>query len=263
MGKYSLQFIPLPNLGFHLVFFLDASDIPDLLQVSHRLIRVVSTHSRILSGIYKDTEKFATFDSHFFKILAENKRFFIISVHEVDQGTFFEEFLRLLPEVLKAEKETLLKERSSLEFRLRSPLNFVEKRNILLQLQKICQPLKDRNGIQNYTQQLKGLIKEIDDTKFRVIFLLKQAKEAINTSIEHAPYKSIADIDLREAYLKLYSFSQKLHFLGRNDLAEEYNQIAQLLLDKPESRLHDLSGLISQILNLSENIESYLKEEKK
>lgn len=69
---------------------------------------------------------------------------------------------------------------------------------------------------------------------------------------------SFKDIDFRDAYLNLYSFSTKLKLIGRDDLADEYRQLAQLLIDKPAERLQDIPQLLSKILSLPEDANNYM-----
>ena len=90
-------------------------------------------------------------------------------------------------------------------------------------------------------------------------YFLEKTKQAINISVQHSKGRPIFETDFKDAYLNLYSFSSKLKIIGKSELCAECREIAKIFIDKPEDQVHNFPNLISKVLNLSEDMDYYLK----
>jgi hypothetical protein len=125
-------------------------------------------------------------------------------------------------------------------------------------LDNISQKLKDKNEVTKIAGMRKNLVLELDSTKQKIVYFLNTTKGAISRVVEMKGRKPLMDLDFKDAYMNLYSFSTKLKVIGRDDLSEKYRKIAQLLIDKKEDQREELAQAIRAILNLPEDADYYL-----
>ncbi len=126
-------------------------------------------------------------------------------------------------------------------------------------IDQIDRKLKEKPNIEKNKQRRKKFQVELQSTKNRMKYFLEQTKQAISRSVQHSKGKPIYETDFKDAYLNLYSFSSKLKIIGRDDLCTECRDFAKILIEKPEDQEHNFPNLLKKVLELSEDMESYLK----
>ena len=134
----------------------------------------------------------------------------------------------------------------------------MKKLEILDSIDGVSQKLKDKAEVVKINGMRKNLLTEFESTKQKISYFLNTTKNAISKVVDLMG-KPLMELDFKDAYMNLYSFSTKLKVIGRDDLADHYRQIAQLLIDKKEEEREQLSQSIRMILNLPDDPEYYLK----
>ena len=143
---------------------------------------------------------------------------------------------------------------------MKDTANLLKKLEILGFINLISQKLKDKADILKIKTLRKNLVTELESTKQRLAYFLQNAKVSISKAVELIGKKPILDMDFKDAYMNLCSFNTKLKLLGRDDLANQYHEITQSLIDKKADQQEQLSKSLRMVLNLPDNAEDYIKK---
>ena len=143
-------------------------------------------------------------------------------------------------------------ERDFLIERLSNVENLMRKQAIIENIIDLSNDLKDDESIVVYQKKLQLIKREIEDTKLKTLTFLKRAKEMLSESIKEIGQKALIQGDYKNAYINLYSFSTKLQKISSDDIYLKYREMAKALIDKDESKEDQLSQVITEILNLSD-----------
>jgi len=251
MGNLKVIITEIESLGLGMVTITDVQNEKAVRKIIPKFIKILNENAGVFKEFDGDMSIFEDLDSQIMKIIKKNKK-----------GLNLKKPLKEKEKIeLEPNKITKLKqERSFLEDQLQKNMGILPFQiQILTSIEQIDNKLKDKTNIEKNKQRRKKFESELRNTKERMKYFLEKTKEAINRSVQTSKGKLIYEADFKDAYLNLYSFSSKLKIIGKNDLCDECRDIAKILIDKPEDQLHNFPLLIKKVLDLSEDMDFYLK----
>ena len=251
MGNLIVIITEIESLGVEIVSISDIEDEKAIRKIMPELIKILNENAVLFKDFDGNISNFKVLDSKIMKIFEKNKEFLHI------KKPFNEKFEK--PDKKTIKITNFEKERNFLEDRLKNTIALPKKIEIINSIDQIDHKLKDKGNIEKNKQRRKKFKTELQNTKDRMKYFLEKTKEAINSSVQHSKGKLIYETDFKDAYLNLYSFSSKLKIIGKDDLCAECREIAKIFIDKPEDQEHNFPNLISKVLNLSEDMDYYLK----
>ena len=160
-------------------------------------------------------------------------------------------------ELTEQTKINLIKEKDYLTSRLKRVNNYFQKLTIIEKLIEISEDIKDNDGYIKYKNEAKILRETIEDTKIKLKFFLKKVKTLLTEAVNKLGKTSLKEGDYNEAYLNLYSFTQKLTNLSSPLIKKKYQELARKLSNKDHISDNELSQTIALILNMDDRIEVY------
>ncbi len=251
MGNLIVIITEIKSLGVEMVNITDVDNEKAVRKIIPDFIKILNENANLFKDFDGNMSIFEDLDSKVMKIIKKNKK--VLNLKKP-----LKEKLKKLE--LEPSKHTKLKdERNFLEDRLKNTVILPFKILILNSIDQIDRKLKDKESIEKNKQRRKKFTTELQITKDRMKYFLEKTKQAINSSVQHSKGNPIYETDFKDAYLNLYSFSSKLKIIGKNDICDECREIAKVFIDKPEDQEHNFPNLISKILNLSDDMDSYLK----
>ncbi len=251
MGNLKVIITEIRSLGVEMVSISDIEDEKAIRKITPDLIKILNENAVLFKNFDGNISNFKVLDSEIMKIFEKNKNFLNI------KKPFDEKFE--IPDKKTIKITNLEKERIFLEDRLKNTVALPKKIEIVNSIDQIDHKLKDKVNIEKNKIRRKKFVSELQSTKDRMKYFLEKTKQAINRTVQHSKGKPIYETDFKDAYLNLYSFSSKLKIIGRDDLCTEYREIAKIFIDKPEDQLHNFPKFISKVLNLSDDMDDYLK----
>lgn len=258
MGNFSIKITALTKLNLDIVAITDKEDEKALNKILPRLIKLLEDHKEIFIDWDGDKSRFKILDLEIINIIQTEKTLLGSKSILDGQNEIIGQIIDKLPELEASQRDNYLKEREFLYKRMSQTTNIVKKMEIIDAIDAISQKLKDKEDVSKIAGIRKTLMNELTSTKQKLIYFLTMAKQAITKVAEFMGIKSLSELDFKDVYINLYSFSTKLKVIGRDDLSEEFRTIAQLLIDKREEKRAELSKAISRILNLPEDPDFYL-----
>jgi len=254
MGNLKVIITEIESLGLGMVTITDVENEKAVRKIIPKFIKILNENAKLFKDFDGDGSIFEELDSQFMKIIKKNKK-------GLNLKKPLKEKLKKLDLDFKPDKITKLKqERSFLEDQLEKNRGILPFQiQILDSIEQIDHKLKDKENFEKSKQRRKKLENELKNTKERMKYFLEKAKQDINRSVQTSKGKPIYEADFKDAYLNLYSFSSKLKIIGRDDLCAECREIAKILIDKPEGQEHNFPNLIKKVLELSDDMDSYLK----
>ncbi len=254
MGNLKVIITELDSLGLGMVTITDVQNEKAVRKIIPKFIKILNENADLFKNFDGDPSIFEDLDSQIMKIIKKNKK-------GLNLKKPLKEQLEKL-EKLESEPDKITKfknERNFLEDQLKNTTILPFKIEILNSIDQIDHKLKDKGNIEKNKFRKKKFATELQNTKDRMKYFLEKTKQAINISVQHSKGKPIYETDFKDAYLNLYSFSSKLKIIGRDELADECREIAKIFIDKPEDQVHNFPNLISKVLNMSEDMDFYLK----
>jgi len=251
MGNLKVIITEIETLGVEMVTITDVDNEKAVRKIIPSFIKILNENADLFKEFDGNVSIFEDLDSKIMKIIKKNRK--VLNLKK----PLKEKLEKLEPQ---SEKYTKLKEeRKFLEDRLKNTVILPFQILILNSIDQIDHKLKDKENIEKNKKRRKKLEQELQNTKERMRYFLENTKQAINKSVQHSKGKFIYETDFRDAYLNLYSFSSKLKIIGKGDLCMELREIAKIFIDKPEDQEKNFPNLISKVLNLSDDMDSYLK----
>lgn len=259
LGNYLVKITTIPEINVDLVLIIDQEDNKKANKMIPKIIKILLTHKELFMDWDGNVYLFNILDHPITELIASEKDL-------LDEKTLTDNQIEILKsiwarkgELLPQELESILKEKQFLEDRLNRVENLIRKKDISEKILEITHQLKDDEGYLQYQKILQDVKNEINDTRFKIKYYLKSAKESLSNSLKKIGQKSLIQGDYRDTYLNLYSFGTKIQKISSGDNYQKFKEMANLLFEKDESRESELSQAIKEILNLNEdNIEEYL-----
>jgi hypothetical protein len=229
-----------------------------LLKLHDRIIRILMDNKEMFNwdNWSGNLDHFAFLDLPIVQLFKEIREKEKITFIPQDLET---ESLQQLSLFQEAQKQSYREELDLLKEKIKKTSILSEKKEIILAMQGLGQKIQSPEIVQTAETELKKIEKELLDTKGKAQFFLKQTKDNISKIALHSSSRPLSDLEIREVYLPLYSFSSKLRLLGKTHKADELKELASGLMDKERSMGHDLGNRIRTIFALPDDIDVYLK----
>lgn len=252
LGNYLVKITSIPQVKVDIVLIIDKEDNKRANKLIPKLIKTLSKHHELFLDWDGNKRVFDILDAPITAIIHSEKDL-------LDQKTLADNQIEILKSIWAQKGEldegeivNLSTEREFLIERLGKVENLIRKQGIMENIMNLSHDLKDDESIVVFQKKLQVLKKEIEDTKLKTILFLNRAKEMLSDSIKEIGQKSLIQGDYKDAYINMYSFSTKLQKISSDNIYLKYREMAKALIDKEESKEDQLSQIITEILNLTE-----------
>ena len=249
MGNYIVNSTHIKNLGIDIVIIADQDDELELLKIIPKIIDILRNHSEIIRTWNGTLKRLKVLDYEILDLLRSESN--LLEKKEIEKEE--EE------KIQQAQKRKYLKEYNFLQNRLELVKSLPRKITILNQMQRIAENFNDEKKLQRIKELRKDVNSEMELLMRKVSIYLSEAKKVISENFKKFPVsKSLFDLPYRDAYINLYSFSNKIKLLGNTELAEKYKKVARLLIDKPPEIQKEFKSMLEEILALPDDAHKYI-----
>jgi hypothetical protein len=249
MGNYIINSTHIKKLGIDIVIIADKEDELELLQIIPKIIEILRNHSEIIKTWDGSLKKLKVLDYEVLNLLRNESNL----LEEVEIEEEEEERIQ------QAQKTKYLKEYNFLQNRFELVKSLPRKITILNQMQRIAETINDEKKLEIIKELRKDVNSEMELIMRKVSIYLSEAKKVISENFKKRPVsKSLFDLPYREAYINLYSFSNKIKILGNVELAEKYKKVARLLIDKPPEIQKEFKSMLEDVLALPDDPNKYI-----
>lgn len=258
IGDYTVLVTSIPEIKADLVMIADQEDVKSINKLIPKFIKVLVKHQQVFIEWDGNRNEFSILDQPLSEL--------IMSKRKLVEGTTMlenpQEFLKGMWEhksdISDQLANNLNQERDFLLGRYDKTTNLLRKLAIAEKVLELSEKLRDDASFLKFQGEVKRLKDEVKDTKLKLNYYLEKAKNSLSEAVDKLGNKSIHEGDYKDAYINLYSFSTKLKNVVANREWEQYRNLAQILINKDETSDHALSEAIQKILNLNDDIETYL-----
>ncbi|MFX0012268.1 MAG: hypothetical protein ACFE9R_18290 [Candidatus Hermodarchaeota archaeon] len=258
LGDYTVIITGIAKINVDLVIIADNVDVKSVNKVIPKIIKLLLKYEEPFLTWDGEREVFEILDEPLTTLIFNNVKGFqksITTSPEEVLGTIWSSGKQLSKEV----RDNLIQERDMLIYKMENTPVLPKKLDIAEKVMQLSSELKDEETYIRFKKECKILKKEIEDTKFKLNYYLEKIKSTLNESIEQLGDKPIHLGDYKNTYLNLYSFSTKLKLLKGKGW-EIYKELASKIIEKTSLSDHELTELIKKILEMSSNVEDYLKK---
>lgn len=258
LGDYFVLITSIPETESDLVIIADKEDNKTINKLVPKLVRIILNYKELFINWDQRVKTFKILDKPLTELILSKKRLVegtsLIEKQEVVLKSIWSHKKDLSAE----EKQNLINEKEVLQKKLLKADDFKEKLALTEKLIQISSKLKDEEEFIQFQKEAKLIKDEIIDRKLKLQYYLERTKAALSNTLDNLGRKSLKDGDYKDTYLNLYSFSTKLKNLTDSDTYETYQMLAKALIDKDEISIDELSQVISKILAMKDDIDSYL-----
>ena len=258
LGDYTVLITSIYNIEADLVIIGDKEDLKAINKIIPKIIKILLKYQNIFLEWQGKRNDFNVLDQPIKKLIFSQKKL-IGSTSLIEKPEIVLKSIWGRKKELSAQqKDYLTQERQLLIDKLEISSNFMKKLAISNKLIGISENLKDDQSFIKYQEDIKFLKDEIRNTKIKLNYYLERIKTTMAKAVNSLGYKSLNEGDYKDVYLNLYSFSNKLKNMSKDNKWEIYKNMANRLINKEEIPYEDLSEAVSFILKMNENVESYL-----
>lgn len=258
LGDYFVLITSIPETESDLVIIADKEDNKTINKLVPKLVRIILNYKELFINWDQRVKTFKILDKPLTELILSKKKLVegtsLIEKQEVVLKSIWSHKKDLSAE----EKQNLINEKEVLQKKLLKADDFKEKLALTEKLIQISSKLKDEEEFIQFQKEAKLIKDEIIDRKLKLQYYLERTKAALSNTLDNLGRKSLKDGDYKDTYLNLYSFSTKLKNLTDSDTYETYQMLAKALIDKDEISIDELSQVISKILAMKDDIDSYL-----
>ena len=258
LGDYFVLITFIPETESDLVIIADKEDNKTINKLVPKLVRIILNYKELFINWDQRVKTFKILDKPLTELILSKKRLVegtsLIEKQEVVLKSIWSHKKDLSAEA----KQNLINEKEILQKKLLKADDFKEKLALTEKLIQISSKLKDEEGFIQFQKEAKFIKDEIIDRKLKLQYYLERTKAALSNTLDNLGRKSLKDGDYKDTYLNLYSFSTKLKNLTDSDTYETYQMLAKALINKEEISIDELSQVISKILAMKDDIDSYL-----
>ncbi len=249
MGNFAVNITHVEKLNVDVVAITDKGDQSNLSKFIPKLLGLLYEHSELFEDWDGNKSRFDVLD---FEIM-------VLVTNEGDDLFDTKSSKKIGQQISGLEKEQREKYKKEINFlkkKLTATSNLYKKIEVIDGICNIAIKLADSDKINWCKRQKKSFEQQIDSTKYKINYFITKTKDAINKTVQNVGGQGISDLNFRDAYISLYSFSSKLKSLGKEDLSGKYRDWAKELIDKNDPQ--KISNLISEILKLPDSADFYL-----
>ncbi len=263
LGDYIIFTLLVPETNSDLVIIANKEDYKLLKRLFPKIIKIILNHKELFIEWRADVNEFLILDQPLTDLIHSKKQL----LGESGSGSIKDFSIKKILKSISSQKReaseqsklNLIKERAYLISRLKRVNNYFQKLTIIEKLIEISENVKDNDGSIKYRNEAKILRKKIEDTKIKLNFFLNKVKSLLTEAVNQLGNKSLKEGDYNEAYLNLYSFTQKLTNLSSPLIKKKYQELARKLSNKDNISDNELSQTIALILNMDDKIEEYFE----
>lgn len=257
LGDYTVYITSVEEIQADLVIIADKQDNKNINKLVPKFIKVLLKFKQPILDWDEDKKELKSLDKDISELILSNKK--------LKEGTsILERPEHLLKSIWShkrdlsvEERKVIIQERELLIEKFNKAA-IIEKLIIAERLLKLCERLRDESLFIVYQEELKKLKELYKDTKLKLTYYLNKVKSSLSEKIDGLGSKSIRDGDYKDIYINLYSFSTKLKLISSKSNWMRYRDLASKLINKEEITDEELTSTISLILNMNNNIETYL-----
>jgi len=258
LGDYFVLITFIPETESDLVIIADKEDNKTINKLVPKIVRIILNYKELFINWDQRVKTFKILDKPLTELILSKKKLVegtsLIEKQEVVLKSIWSHKKDLSAEA----KQNLINEKEVLQKKLLKSENFKQKLALTEKLIQISSKLKDEEGFIQFQKEAKLIKDEIIDRKLKLQYYLERTKAALSNTLDNLGRKSLKDGDYKDTYLNLYSFSTKLKNLTDSDTYETYQMLAKALIVKDEISIDELSQVISKILAMKDDIDSYL-----
>jgi len=263
LGDYIIFTLLVPETNSDLVIIANKEDYKLLKRLFPKIIKIILNHKELFIEWRADVNEFLILDQPLTDLIHSKKQL----LGESGSGSIKDFSIKKILKSISSQKReaseqsklNLIKERAYLISRLKRVNNYFQKLTIIEKLIEISENVKDNDRSIKYRNEAKILRKKIEDTKIKLNFFLNKVKTLLTEAVNQLGNKSLKEGDYNEAYLNLYSFTQKLTNLSSPLIKKKYQELARKLSNKDNISDNELSQTIALILNMDDKIEEYFE----
>ncbi len=263
LGDYIIFTSLVPDTNSDLVIIANKEDYKLLKRLFLKIIKIILNHKELFIEWRANVNEFLILDQPLTDLIHSKKQL----LGESDSGSIKDFSIKKILKSISSQKRevseqlklNLIKERDYLISRLKRVNNYFQKLTIIEKLIEISENVKDNEGSIKYRNEAKILRKKIEDTIIKLNFFLNKVKTLLTEAVNQLGKKSLKEGDYNEAYLNLYSFTQKLTNLSSPLIKKKYQELARKLSNKDNISDNELSQTIALILNMDDKIEEYFE----
>ncbi|MBY9011730.1 MAG: hypothetical protein KGD70_05105 [Candidatus Lokiarchaeota archaeon] len=256
LKDYTVLITSLPKIQVDMVIIADKEDTKSINKVIPKLIKLLNKYEQLFLSWDGNRDELNLLEHPLTELVVSNVKVVRKSLLE-HPDQMLKSIWAHKKQLSRENVENLIQERDLLIYKIENTANLTRKIAMSETVVELSEKLKDEITFLKYQDELNKLKNEIKDVKFKLIYYLERAREALDEAINNLGNKPIHLGDYKNTYLNLYSFSTKLKLIKENGW-EIYRDLANNLIEKDELSDHDLSELIQRLLKMSSNIEDYL-----
>ena len=267
MGDYTIIVSSIKDISVDIIMIADRQDYKIINKLIPKIIKILMKHKQLLLEWNRNKQELRILDKPLSDLIASKKKLMgeapaITPALEEPSKAKPSQKTLYKKELTEIEQSNLIQERTFLISRLEKDTTTNLKRKLAIseKILEISEQLNDEDNTSAFQEQIKQIKSQIEDTRFKLDFFLNKAKKSLSEAIEGLGAKTLQMGDYKDAYLNLYSFSTKLKSLSDGVYYEQIRDLASKLINISASGItdHELSDVITQILNLSSDINDYL-----
>ncbi|MFX1393107.1 MAG: hypothetical protein ACFFAH_05975 [Promethearchaeota archaeon] len=258
LGDYSVFITSVSEIKADLVIIFDEEDYKYVNKIIPKMIKILIDHKELFLNWDGQRADFNVLNTPLSELIHSQKKLIGEKSLIEKPDVVLKSIWAHKEDLSSKEKENLVRERELLLSKLEKTSNIQRKLGISQKLLEISEKLKDEQSFFNYQKIVKLLNDDLKDVIIKLKYYLERIKYTLSEAIEVLGNKSVIDGSYRDVYLNLYSFSNKLKTVTSNTRWIEYQNLANLLINKEKASVHELSLAITKILQMSDNINSYL-----
>jgi len=258
LGDYSVVITALSELKTDLVIIADNEDIKIVNKIIPKIIKVLLKFAPIFlewEGKKKDLD---VLELPISEVIQSEKKL-------IEKKTLLdkpESFLKSLwvhkKELSEEEILSFSQEAEKLKNELEKSINLQRRLSISEKLLEISEKLKNTSDFIKYQELVKNIRKEFADAKVKLHYFLERIKVTLSQAVNALGTKPYKEGTYRDVYVNLYSFSNKLKLISESENYKEYQDMANMLIEKDDISDEVLRGVISKIMNMKEDIAFYI-----
>lgn len=258
LGDYTVLITSINEINADLVLIGDKEDNKAINKLVPRMIKILLKHANVFLDWKGNRNDFEILDQPISELVLSQKKL-LGEKSLIERQEYILKSMWAHKKELSAQQiEDLNHEKERLIDRLETATSLPKKLEINEKLLEISEKLKEEQNFIKYQENIKVIKDEIRDSKIKLNYYLEKIKITIYQAVNQLGNKPLNEGDYKDVYLNLYSFSNKLKTMTDSNSWEKYRDLAQILINKDEADIGEISQSISKILNMSENIEDYI-----
>ncbi|MHA1821404.1 MAG: hypothetical protein ACTSU2_14510 [Promethearchaeota archaeon] len=261
LGNKLIKVHEIPKVEADVVLIADLDDEKKLNKVSNAIAKTIMENADLFKEWDGSSTYFNFLKKPVLRIIKNAKLIDTTSSSLASDELLLLKSIWSKTEELEPElKEALIKQRTLLKNKFNETKLLTKKYEHIKKVLEIDHKLKNEEFFIE-DEKIENKIKaQIDDIKVKLDYYLKNTKSSLSKIIDASGYKNIMELNYREPYVALYSFSTKLKAMGLEKQASKFKEMANVLIEKEKYQDDVVNETIRQILKLNDNIDEYLNE---